>query len=423
MFRAIASENFPPFGQVRLEFPAVKDKPDELAEVHLFTGVNGTGKTRLLSVLCAMLGNGNHLAKRMKGAHSSTIFVTDNFSNYTNFQNWSQFTAAMQNSGWNRHVGTFHNWVSQVPAFAYSGNAYIADATITVMGELPRPDRSTCLAFNRFEDSSKLLLQAIANLKVQAGIEIQDSFYLPSDEQQPKTISRSMKIVKALESSVSQITGRRFLFKVENYPKLTISVIWGDTTLSFDVLPDGLRSIIGWLAHALAMMDVWLQGKDNPMETETIFLLDEIESHLHPAWQRKILPAFQRLFPRAQIFVATHSPFVIASLNHGWIHSLKMGQDGKATIEKPIPASKGDSYITVVEEIMGVKEWYDPETEQLLAEFRSARDAAYGGDVLAQEKARQLAMQIGQRSTELDFVMGKELIQMNRQLAKSAQQT
>ena len=196
--------------------------------------------------------------------------------------------------------------------------------------------------------------------------------------------------------------------------------------LPFDVLPDGLRAIIGWLVHALVMMDVWLQGKGDPTNTEAVFLLDEIESHLHPAWQRKILPAFQRLFPKAQIFVATHSPFVIASLNHGWIHSLKMDANGKVQNEKPKAASKGDSYISVVEEIMGVKEWFDPETESLLANFRKLRDAAYDSSITADEReqshqqARQLGLQIGQRSMELDFMMGKELNQLERQMAKVA---
>ncbi len=167
-------------------------------------------------------------------------------------------------------------------------------------------------------------------------------------------------------------------------------------------------------------MDIWVDGKINPLESPAVFLLDEIESHLHPAWQRRILPAFQRLFPNSQIFLATHSPFVIASLNYGWIHLLKSNGDSKdkAKIEDPFLASKGDSYISVVEEIMGVKEWYDPETEKLLAEFRAARDAAYNGNESAKMTARKLAVQIGSRSSELDFVMGKELIQMDRQLSK-----
>jgi predicted ATP-binding protein involved in virulence len=158
------------------------------------------------------------------------------------------------------------------------------------------------------------------------------------------------------------------------------------------------------------------------METEAVFLLDEIESHLHPAWQRRVLPAFQHLFPKAQIFVATHSPFVIASLNHGWIHPLTMTSTCQVKVEKPIPASKGDSYISVVEDIMGMKEWYDVETEKLLAEFRSKRDKAYHGDSGAEKEAHKLGREIGERSMELDFMMGKELIQMDRQLAKNAGQ-
>ena len=136
-----------------------------------------------------------------------------------------------------------------------------------------------------------------------------------------------MRMVRILESALTQITGRSFRFDVKSYP-FSIGVKWGDLNLPFDVLPDGLRSIIGWLVHALVMTEVWVQGKQDPQQIEAIFLLDEIESHLHPAWQRKVLPAFQRIFPKAQIFIATHSPFVIASLNHGWIHPISLTNDG-----------------------------------------------------------------------------------------------
>jgi predicted ATP-binding protein involved in virulence len=189
--------------------------------------------------------------------------------------------------------------------------------------------------------------------------------------------------------------------------------------LPFDLLADGLRSIIGWMVDAVVMMDAWLQGQSSVMDTEAVFLLDEIESHLHPAWQRRILPAFQHLFPKAQIFVATHSPFVISSLNHGWVHRLILEQDGKVKALPPVSASAGDSYISVVEEIMGLEEWYDPETEKLLADFRAERDRAYQGDSHAKAKAIQLAEQIGSRSMELGYVMGRELSQMERRLGKA----
>ena len=418
MFRAIASKNFAPFEELFLELPAVEDKPENMAEVHLFTGVNGSGKTRILSVLSAMLGNEQHLKKRMKGAEQTFLLAADSLvDRNTNNGRWCRMVAAPNQVGWQHLVGELGNWVGKVPAFAYSGYAYVSDASVTAMGTVQRPDRNYCLAFNRPENSSQVLLQAITNLLFEAAV---DSL---NNSAEDKSHSRAARLVKSLELTLLEITRTKFQFKIEKFPQISLYAVWGGTKLPFDVLPDGLRAIIGWLVHALVIMDVWLQGKGDPTNTEAVFLLDEIESHLHPAWQRKILPAFQRLFPKSQIFVATHSPFVIASLNHGWIHSLKTDANGKVRNERPIAASKGDSYISVVEDIMGVKEWFDPETESLLAEFRTIRDGAYKPAVSRAEReqaagsARKLALKISQRSMELEFMMGKELIQMDRQLA------
>ena len=155
------------------------------------------------------------------------------------------------------------------------------------------------------------------------------------------------------------------------------------------------------------------------MDSEVVFLLDEIESHLHPVWQRRILPAFQRLFPKAQIFVATHSPFVISSLNHGWIHRLTLEEGGTVRALPPMSASAGGSYISVLEEIMGLEEWYDPDTEKLLGDFRAERDKVFRGDFAAKAKAVQLADRLGNRSMELRYLMGRELNQMERRLGKA----
>jgi len=406
MFRAIIAEDFPPFGQLALELLPVADKPKELAEVHLFTGVNGTGKTRLLCLLAAMLGNPYPLIKRMKGITSQTrVGVADKESSPP--PHWESRGSLLADKDdrtpwifFQLEQGSFRrqsegrpivDWLRSVPAFAYRSSPYVSDAEIQTMHAVPSLNRLEYLSFDRGAEASQALLQRIADLLIQAALEVRNPQF-------PGETGRADKLLHTLELAIIQITGVNFRFDLHTHPSVSLNVIWGDVPLSFDVLPDGLRSIIGWMVHALVMMDLWLEGKKDPIQTEAVFLLDEIENNLHPAWQRRILPAFQHLFPKAQIFVATHSPFVIASINHGWIHQFTITSDGKSKVEKQVPAGKGESYISVVEDIMGMKEWYDVETEKLLAEFRNKRDKAYKGDSEAQKEARQLGTKIGERS-------------------------
>ena len=415
MFRLLASDNFPPLGRFRMEFQRVENKPPELAETHLLTGVNGTGKTRLLALLAAVLGGGAAVKTRLKGADNAiAVFASDNVQA-------SVPVRLQRGSGEPPPVkyvlnfdprSSFQKWVSEVPAFAYDGAAYVSDAPIAAMAGVPRPDRGECLSFSRTVNHSAALLQAIANLKMQSAMDLMN-------EGARSGASRPTLIVRAVEAILTEITDQEFLFHVTAYPQPALQVKWANVEMPFDLLPDGLRSIIGWMVDAIVMLDAWLQGKGSWAETEAVFLLDEVESHLHPVWQRRVLPAFQRLFPKAQIFVATHSPFVISSLSHGWIHPLSLEQNGKVKIKEPVPASAGESYISVIEEIMGMEEWYDPETEKLLAEFRTERDRAYRGDAEAKGKAVRLAEGLATRSMELRYMMGKELSQMERQLANA----
>jgi predicted ATP-binding protein involved in virulence len=273
------------------------------------------------------------------------------------------------------------------------------------MGEVAPYNIHKALAFNKVTQDANQLLQAIANMKLQSAMDFLNE------------IKNSNNLISRLESTISDITGRKFSFKVTSHPQMKISVQWGDEIMNFNSLPDGLRIIIGWLAHAAVTTDLYWKGEKDPTKEEAIFLFDEIETHLHPAWQRKILPAFQKLFPKAQIFVATHSPFVISSLNEGWIYKLQADAKGKVTISEPIPASKGDSYITAVEDILGVDEWYDTETEALLQQFRDHRDAGIKGNESEREKAISLAQNISERSHELAVMMGAEIKQLNKILA------
>lgn len=83
---------------------------------------------------------------------------------------------------------------------------------------------------------------------------------------------------------------------------------------AFDQLSDGEKSYIiltADIARLLAMANP--SPDENPLLASGIILIDEIDLHLHPKWQREVLPQLRMVFPNCQFFITTHSPFVLSS--------------------------------------------------------------------------------------------------------------
>ena len=90
----------------------------------------------------------------------------------------------------------------------------------------------------------------------------------------------------------------------------------GATTISVSQLSDGVRAAFGLVAD-IAFRSAVLNpqfGADAPKKTHGIALIDEVDLHLHPAWQQRILNTLQSAFPKLQFIVTTHSPQVISSI-------------------------------------------------------------------------------------------------------------
>jgi hypothetical protein len=282
----------------------------------------------------------------------------------------------------------------------------LEDQKIAPMGAVQWTPTPTFLKFTHHSNESGQLCQALANLKVRVGIVSSD----PKD--------RAVRMIQAFDKAIQSITANNLVLTVGYVGKeFRLKVSWNGKETQLNHLPDGLRSIVGWLASVICKLDALLPDVESPLEQPIILLLDEPDAHLHPAWQRKLIPAVQRLLPKAQIFVATHSPFVISSVNAGWIYILEADPAGKVTIKPPMPCSQGDSYIDLVENILGVKERFDPETEDRLCEFRTRRDALKREPTEeAVNELQAIAETIAARSETLKFMMGREMAQLRGQL-------
>ena len=130
----------------------------------------------------------------------------------------------------------------------------------------------------------------------------------------------------------------------------------GGTLMQVELLPGGghgiVRTLAGDLARRLAQGNPHL---DDPLLSEAVVLIDEVDLHLHPSWQQRILPDLMRTFPNAQFLVSTHSPQVLTTVEAGCVTHLAR-EDGKiGTFPVPI-TTYGAKASDALETVMGVEE-------------------------------------------------------------------
>jgi len=82
----------------------------------------------------------------------------------------------------------------------------------------------------------------------------------------------------------------------------------------YNSLPDGYKSAMAWGADLVRRLVEAFPDLDNPLEARGVVLVDEIDLHLHPSWQRTIVDKLRQLFPNIQFIVATHSPFIVQDM-------------------------------------------------------------------------------------------------------------
>ena len=134
-------------------------------------------------------------------------------------------------------------------------------------------------------------------------------------------------------------------------------------------LSDGTQGTLSWIEY-LAIRTAYQYGFQRNWErSPATLLIDEIENHLHPTWQRRVLPSLREHFPQLQIFATTHSPFFVAGLDVGQVHRLYRDED--LTVRADAPNSEQIVGWTIDEILRGLMGVQDP-TDSKTAE-RSAR--------------------------------------------------
>lgn len=330
--------------------------------VTVFVGNNGSGKTSILKSLATTLswliariksekGPGTHIPElvikngKTSGAididiyHCSGNQYDPDLEGYSDDNNYFSWTLAKSKQG---HKGEFKSDYWGVTALAdqyrsrlsrdekaslpliafYSVERVVIDIPLKIKYkhtslQLDGYDKSLTqgVDFRRFfewfreredaENESGLPDETLEQLK----------FILDDDSLDKikalKTSSKD-KQLSAVRSAIHQFMPGFSNLRVRRKPRLHMSIDKDGKTLNVAQLSQGeksLMALIGDIARRLAIMNPSL---DNPLTGDGIVLIDEVDMHLHPKWQRSLLRQLIATFPQCQFVLTTHSPLVIS---------------------------------------------------------------------------------------------------------------
>lgn len=213
--------------------------------------------------------------------------------------------------------------------------------------------------------------------------------------------------IRALKSAAKLFLPECKNLRPVDKPKPSLLIEKEGCTLDVRQLSDGERGILSMALDLARRLSQANPNLEDPLsDGSAIVLIDEIDLHLHPKWQRQIVHNLAAAFPRCQFIATTHSPQVIGEIEHERIQIIADGLVYSPTHSYGVDSSR------VLEEIMDS----DPrskEVKEMLNQISQAigkNNILYARDLLAHlvKRLGELDPEVTRIRTLLDFVEGNE---------------
>lgn len=162
-----------------------------------------------------------------------------------------------------------------------------------------------------------------------------------------------------------------------------------NATLRFEQLSDGEKMLLGLVGDLAYLLARWNPGLTDPLLGGGVVLIDEIELHLHPGWQRVIVSRLRKTFPNIQWFFTTHSPQVISEVPTESVVLLRV-ENGVVIAERPAFSAGWDTN-RILTHLMGV--------DERPADVREALDAV--GALIREESHAEASRRLDALETRL----------------------
>lgn len=336
--RSLRIRNFRCFGQAELRFQHPEQEevdPASIPNVNLIVGDNGGGKSSILRAVAlailadALPGSGYvpYRLVRRPGSKTARINVTGMLTGhertYRRSRDSIEFEVRLKRGpGSNDFVlpGSVHNPFQKILYDDFSSDFFLAGYGATRRTEIGEYSESSARKSRaqRYQRVASLFEDHITLRPLQS--------WLPRLRgRQRAEVSRVLNLVLPsnirFENKYDPIEGQ-FLFNFD-----------GRQT-PFSALSDGYKAFVGWVGELLGHLVEVSKGKLDLDEIPGIVLVDEIDLHLHPEWQRHVVPMLATAFPKIQFICTTHSPLVASNVHRSNLFLTETSKDGTSTIKQ-----------------------------------------------------------------------------------------
>lgn len=172
--------------------------------------------------------------------------------------------------------------------------------------------------------------------------------------ERPEHRNPSLEVVRsALTRFLQNLGGARFSdLRIERSAAAregSLVINKDDVPLRIEQLSEGEKNTLLLVSDLARRLSIANPRQENALLGEGIVLIDEIDLHLHPGWQREILPALGETFPNIQFIVSTHSPQVLSRIRREHVFILE-----NFGLVRVTPPTYGHDASSILAEVMGL---------------------------------------------------------------------
>jgi predicted ATP-binding protein involved in virulence len=243
--------------------------------------------------------------------------------------------------------------------------------------------------------------------------ESQENFFQPNENE--SILQRLNEIdalakdpqLRAIRTAILSFMPHMNNLRVRRKPRLHMAIDKNGETLNVAQLSQGEKSLIalvGDIARRLAMLNPALE---NPLMGDGIVLIDEVDLHLHPSWQRSLCDRLTATFPNCQFVLTSHSPLVISDCKDVLVYTLANGE------LQELPSQYGQDANTVLLDVMDTS----IRNEKINVELNDLLDAIQQSNLI---QARQMLVDLTAKLPADNLEIAKASLLLRKQELRHA---